>query len=113
MSLTIFINNDSYKSIKKGKKRIEGRLKKGRFKALTLKKNDIITFRCIEDSCRVKILDILEYNNILEYLNKEDLNSIIPGIRSVDIAYKHYNRFYSISKLSNYKMIAIRFNLIN
>ena len=79
---------------------------------MKIKTNDIIKFSSYENSCIVRIQDILEYENILEYLNKEDLDSIIPGIEDIQTAYEHYNKFYSNRKLKKHKMLAIKFKLI-
>jgi ASC-1-like (ASCH) protein len=78
--------------IKKGNKKIEGRLNKGTF--ANLKKDDIIKFKNNDSFFMAKIIKIIKYSTFEEYLSQEGLARTLPGIKTIkegiDIYYKYY-----------------------
>ena len=105
----VSINHRALEEISKGIKTIEGRIKKGIFALIN--ENDFIDFYNQHKSLRVKILNIIEYNTIQQYLQEEDLNKIIPNKSYSDIT-QIYNTYYPPIKREGYKFLAIKIILL-
>ena len=101
--------------IKLGLKTVEGRLNKGDFKEF--KKNDIIKFVnndfSMPRSFLVKIKSKKVYNTFNEYLIGEKLHKCLPGIDTLEEGVGIYYKYYKKSDEEQYKIIAIRFKLLN
>ena len=115
----ISVNKKALNNIKTRKKTIEGRLKKGYIVNMQIKKNDKILFHN-QDNNRylISVKEIIEYDNLYEYLKNEDIKQILPHLihinhinhnKYIDIAYNHYKKYYSDENLMNYKFLAIKF----
>ena len=105
----ISINKKALNNIKSHKKTIEGRLKKGYFINIQIKKNDKILFHNHGDKYIIAVKDIKEYDNLYEYLKNENINQILPHLDNINDAYNHYKKFYSDENLKKYKFLAIKF----
>jgi ASC-1-like (ASCH) protein len=105
----ISINNNALNRIFSGEKKIEGRIKKGIFN--NINSGDIIQFYNRDVKCLTKIINILEYKNILEYLSSENLNDINPNKTKKDIL-EIYKVFYPNILQESKSFLAIRFKLI-
>lgn len=105
----VSINGCALNRIIAGKKTIEGRIKRGIFKQINV--GDIIQFYNSDNKCQAKIINIIEYKNILEYLSCENLDKINPN-KSREEIMKVYKKCYP-NILNNSKFfLAIRFKLI-
>ena len=91
--------------MKKGKKRIEGRLNKGTFSEL--KKGDIIQFNNNDNNFKVKITGIKHYNTFHEYLTMEGLKRTLPGIKTIEEGVNIYYKYYTKEMENQYKILAI------
>lgn len=91
--------------LKNGIKTIEGRKYSEKYQKL--KKGDIIEFYKNGDSFKAQIIDIKVYENLDEYLNKNDLNNILPGVKSIEEGRKIYTGFTSEEELKKYKFSGI------
>jgi ASC-1-like (ASCH) protein len=110
-SYTFSVNEPWFSFIKKGKKKIEGRLNKGKFKEL--KVNDIIKFKHGFDSVIVKITKINKYKSFKEYLVKEQLKTTLPKIKTIDAGVSVYRKFYSEEDEIKFGILAIHIELLN
>jgi|TARA_B110000259_G_scaffold179839_1_gene219810 ASC-1-like (ASCH) protein len=107
----ISINKNALNNIKFNKKKIEGRLKRGYFINMEIKINDKIIFYNYDDKYIISVKDIIEYNNLYEYLKNEKISHILPHLDNINIndAINHYRKLYSEENLKNYKFLAIKF----
>ena len=105
----ISINHRALEDISKGHKTIEGRIKKGIFNHIS--KNDLINFYNRDRNLKVKVVNIIEYSNIQQYLHEEDLSKIVPN-KSYREILEIYNNFYPPLKRSGYKFLAIKISLL-
>ena len=80
----ISINYNALDRIINGHKTIEGRIKKGIF--INMIQGDTIEFHNKKLKCLAKIINIIEYKNILEYLSGENLDNINPNKSKEDIS---------------------------
>lgn len=79
--------------IQTGKKKIEGRLGNGNAFQDWIGK--IIKLVNKTRSFPVKVIDVRHYNTLYDFLNAEDYQSVLPGIKSMDEAIDTYHKFYS------------------
>ena len=107
---TIWIKNEAYKNIISGRKLIEGRLNKGIFSKL--KSDDILILSSNKDSCKIKIINIINCNNFNELFSCCDLNKILPDKTSVKDGIKHYNNIYKNKDIQKYGVLGIVIKLI-
>ena len=106
--ITINVSEPWFTYIKRGKKRIEGRLNKGPF--ATLKKNNIIKFKnSTDDYVYCKCLKIVHYDTFEQYLSKEGLLRTLldPTINTIEQGVSIYRQYYSEDAERQFKIIAI------
>lgn len=106
----ISINACALNRILAGKKTIEGRIKRGIFKTINI--GDLIYFYNRNIECQAKIINIIEYKNILEYLSCENLEKINPNKSKEDIL-DIYKKCYPNILDKSKDFLAIRFKLID
>jgi ASC-1-like (ASCH) protein len=105
----ISINKNALNNIKNNKKTIEGRLKKGYFINIQIKKYDKIIFYNKNEKYIINVKEIKEYRNLYEYLKNENIKQILPDLDNNNDAYNHYKQFYSKENLKKFKFLAIKF----
>jgi len=105
----ISVNDKAFGRIQCGNKKIEGRVKRGIFN--NIYNGDIIEFYNRDNTCLTKIINIIEYVNILEYLSSENLNDINPNKSKNDIL-NIYKIYYPNIIQESRSFMAIRFKLI-
>ena len=77
---------------------------------MQIKKNDKILFHYKgNNKYIISVKEIIEYDNLYEYLKNENIKQILPHIDNINDAYNHYRKFYSKENLKNYKFLAIKF----
>ena len=104
----ISINNNALRLIELGQKKIEGRIKRGIFKNIHI--GDKIHFYNKKTEILTKVIDIVEYNNILNYLSSENLSHIRPN-KSKNEILDIYKTFYpNILEESN-RILAIKISI--
>jgi ASC-1-like (ASCH) protein len=101
----INVSEPWFSLIKKGRKKIEGRLNKGTFSEL--KKGDIIMFKNDNDSCKAKITGIKHYDTFHEYLTMEGLKRTLPGIKTIEEGVNIYYKYYTKDMEKQFKILAI------
>jgi ASC-1-like (ASCH) protein len=107
MTEEISVSEPWFSHIKHKKKKIEGRLNKGKF--AELKKDQIIKIKNSDssDSFSVKIRKIRLYKTFEEYLSQEGLKRTLPGIKSIEEGIGVYRKFYSKENEESYGIVAI------
>ena len=106
----ISINRCALNRIITGKKTIEGRIKRGIFKTMNI--GDLIYFYNRDIECQAKIINIVKYENILQYLSCENLDKINPNKSKEDIL-DIYKKYYPNILDNSKDFLAIRFKLID
>ena len=96
--------------IKKGKKKIEGRLNKGTF--ANLKKDDIIKFKNNDSFFMAKIIKIIKYSTFEEYLSQEGLARTLPGIKTIKEGINIYYKYYTPEQEKEIGILAIYIKLL-
>lgn len=98
--------------IKEGKKTIEIRLKKE--KHTLIKPGDILhVYRNDEEEdLKVKVLDVRNYQNFEEMLEKEEIQKIIPDTKTSNDILKTVRKFYTPESEKKYGVLAIEIALI-
>jgi ASC-1-like (ASCH) protein len=109
--LELHCQNPWFSFLRKGIKTIEGR--KYSTKYQDLRKNDIIIFCNKDDKFKAKVVNITIYKNLDEYLTQNDLNNILPTIKSLEKAREIYLNFNSEEELKKYKFIGIEIKVIS
>ncbi|AAL80579.1 ASCH domain-containing protein [Pyrococcus furiosus DSM 3638] len=89
--------------IKLRKKKIEGRLYDE--KRRQIKPGDVISFEGGKLKVRVKAIRV--YNSFREMLEKEGLENVLPGVKSIEEGIQVYRRFYDEEKEKKYGVVAI------
>ncbi|BAA29429.1 ASCH domain-containing protein [Pyrococcus horikoshii] len=89
--------------IKAGKKKIEGRLYDE--KRRQIKPGDIIIFE--GGKLKVKVKGIRVYSSFKEMLEKEGIENVLPGVKSIEEGVKVYRQFYDEEREKKYGVVAI------
>lgn len=87
-----------------GKKNIEGRLYKGKFKDLEI--GDLLLIGPDEIKFRIERLSI--YKNFMEMIEKEGLENVIPDKKTINEAVDVYYKFYKKEKEEEFGVLAIK-----
>jgi ASC-1-like (ASCH) protein len=100
-----------FSHIKEGRKTVEGRLNKGRFS--NLREGDIVTWMNNDNNInrmfKTKIVYIKKYNTFSRMIEVEGLETVLPGIKTIDKGVKNiYRKFYSEEKEDKYGVLAIK-----
>lgn len=93
--------------IQKGIKTIEGRRDTDSY--ANIKKGDLITFIEPEKNtkCLVLVKSIVRYKNLNDFLTNEQLQFILPGIKTKEQAKKIYESFWEKEELEAFNFLAI------
>jgi len=96
------LQEEYLKAIAEGKKKVEGRLYDEKRQAI--KPGDEIVF---ENKLVCVVKDLRVYSSFREMLEKEGLENVLPGVKSIEEGVKVYRRFYSEEKERKYGVVAI------
>lgn len=107
---TINVQNPWFNYIKQGRKKIEGRLNKGKF--ADLKVNDIVIWENAGQKIRTKLTRIGHYKTFNDMLTNEGLRNVLPDITTLDAGVAVYRQFYSEEKEAMYGVLAIEVQLL-
>jgi len=107
---TITISEPWFSFIKKGKKRIEGRLNKGTFSEL--KAGNIVNWKHNDETCKTKIIKIVKYKTFEEYLLQEGLRRTLPNKKTLKEGLDVYYQYYTREQEKQFEIIAIYLKLI-
>jgi ASC-1-like (ASCH) protein len=91
-----------FSHILEGRKTIEGRLCKGKYKFIK-RDDDII----INQKLRKNISNVRFYPSFEEYLRNEELNNCLPGIETIEEGIMIYRKFYTKKDEKTYGIVAI------
>ncbi|WP_297501544.1 ASCH domain-containing protein [Thermococcus sp.] len=97
------LQEEYLRAIAEGKKRVEGRLYDEKRRAI--KPGDNIIF---EDRLVCVVKDVRVYQSFGEMLEKEGLENVLPGVKSIEEGVKVYRKFYSEEKEKKYGVVAIK-----
>ena len=100
----VHVNRIWFEFIREGKKTIEGRLNKGKFKDLKI--NDTIIWN---DTFETKIIRITNYDSFYKYLINEGLKNTLPSkdINSIEAGLNIYYKFYTPEMEKEFGVLAI------
>jgi ASC-1-like (ASCH) protein len=90
------------KYILNGRKTVEGRLNKNKFKLI--RSGDIIIFNEI---IKKEVISVKYYNSFKEYLINERIDRCLPNVIDINDAINIYREFYSIEDEIKYGIVAI------
>lgn len=103
--------------IASGKKKIEGRLNKGRF--VDLKKGDTVFWYSGKNVAKTKIVSINKYSTFIDMLIAEGVKNVLPDIElnnGKTTLYKGmsvYRQFYSQEDETEYGVLAIAVDVVD
>ena len=102
---------DTFRSIKDGKKQIEGRLYKGMFK--NIYPGDKLVVVHEDEIAYIEIVKISIYPTLYNMLMNQNIREkCIPHIDNIDESYHYYCQFYNRRQLQKKSAIALYFRLI-
>ena len=114
------VESDLLDEIIKGRKIIEGRLNRGKFRDCKI--GDIICLRrdfnddpekdSVSDSARVLITNIIKYKNFKTLLEEVGYKNAIPTASSIEEAYNEYLKYYSEIDQNKFGVVAIEIKII-
>lgn len=99
--------------VKCGKKTVEARIKKGKYGKIKPGDFIVVLKRDSEESIKVRVLGVRNYNNFKEMFEKEDYKKIIPDAKNIEEALKEPFRFYTKEMEKKYGVVAIEVKLLN
>lgn len=113
--IDINVSPQWFSQIKNGKKKVEGRLHKGKFAALKKGHFLIITKddQKHEDTIVCIITNLVKYPSFQSYLVQEGLSNTLPGVKTIDDGIQIYRNFYSEEKEKENGVLAIHFHKIS
>jgi ASC-1-like (ASCH) protein len=102
---TYFINLqlDHFDNVVLGKKTVEGRLNKNKFKEMKI--GDILI---INNLYETKITGIAKYKTFTAFLTKEKIQKALPGVKNVKKGTEIYRRYYDDASEKEFGVVAIR-----
>ena len=105
MEHSITISQPYFKYISEGKKKIEGRLNKGKFSQF--KNGDILNIINNDNKIKVKIKKINKYKSFEVYLMQEGLKRTLPNTKTIEDGIDIYHKFYTKEDEDKYGILAI------
>lgn len=101
--------------IKNGRKTVEGRLNKGRFKEIEI--GTILRFidnNNLDNYVTVRVVNIINYDTFRDMLETEGIDNVLPdeSVRSIDDGVLVYREFYSHEAEKANKVLAIKIKLM-
>jgi ASC-1-like (ASCH) protein len=105
--LTINCDEPWFSFIKKGKKPVEGRKSKKKYR--NLKPGDKVLFKCIEtqESFLATVLKVECYDSLTDYLKAVTLEKALPGISSFSEGLKIYSQWSTSDEIKVLGFVAI------
>lgn len=91
--------------IQSGKKTVEGRLNKGKFKEI--KPGDTIIFNDLETN-PFKVLETNLYSSFSEMIKSETLEKTVPDKKTIQDAVDVYYKFYTKAQEKEFGVLAIK-----
>jgi ASC-1-like (ASCH) protein len=107
----ISVNEPWFMLIAEGRKTVEGRLNKGKFKNVAVGDNVVFTNDSFGYSRahNVCVTAVKHYPSFRTYLGKERLQKCLPGVSDFKNGVTVYRQFYSAEAEREYGVLAIRF----
>lgn len=96
--------------IKNGDKRVEGRLNKSW--VATLQRMDRIIWNNSDQRVSTIVKDIKSYASFREMIEKEGIQNVLPGVKSIEEGVKVYRKFYSESDEKKFGVVGIHLGLL-
>ena len=106
----VHVNRIWFEFIREGKKTIEGRLNKGKFKDMKI--GDIISFVNDANKVKVQIINKTKYNTFKEYLVMEGLKNTLPNIKTIKDGLDVYYSYYTKNQEREHKIVAIEIKIV-
>lgn len=106
----VHVNRIWFEFIREGKKTIEGRLNKGKFKDMKI--GDIISFVNDANKVKVQIINKIKYNSFEEYLLMEGLKRTLPNIKTIKDGLDVYYSYYTKNQEKEHKIVAIEIKIV-
>ena len=106
----VHVNRIWFEFIREGKKTIEGRLNKGKFKDMKI--GDIISFVNDANKVKVQIINKIKYNTFEEYLLMEGLKRTLPNIKTIKDGLDVYYSYYTKNQEKEHKIVAIEIKIV-
>jgi len=105
------LKDPAFSLIKKGTKKIEGRLYKNTFK--NINSGDTICFfnNVKKDSYLVNVINIKKYNSFRNMLISEGIKNVTPLSKSLEESISIYRNYYSLEDEIKFGVIAIELTL--
>lgn len=100
--VNINISEPWYGYVVSGKKRIEGRLYKGKFASLAV--GDTL---CVNEVSQFKVAALRLYPSFRAMLSKEGIANVLPGVTSIKAGSAVYRAFYTEADEQQYGVVAI------
>ena len=106
------VRNEFLSKIKEGKKVIEGRLEKEPYSLLE-PGDFMILYDEYGNVVRVRVKAVRRYDNFREMLEKEGLERVLPGVKSIEDGVKIYHSIYNDSERQGKKVLAIEIEIVD
>jgi len=103
--LTKSIQEPWFSFIKHGKKKVEGRLNKSWVE--NLQQLDRIIWTDKDSHVSTIVRDLKHYNSFVEMLEKEGIENVLPGVRTIDDGMKIYRKLYSEEDENKFGVVGI------
>lgn len=87
------VRDPHFSNIKKGKKTVEGRLRKPSFEII--KEGDKVRWVNLNDAVLTKITKRVEYDSFEEMIRNERIENVLPGCETIEEGVGVYRQFYS------------------
>lgn len=107
---TMNVQNPWFTYIKQGRKKIEGRLNKGKF--AELKVGDIINWENAGETVRTMLTRIGHYKTFADMITHEGLRNVLPDVKDLDAGVAVYRQFYSEAKEAEFGVLAIEVSVL-
>lgn len=106
----IHVNRIWFEFIREGKKTIEGRLNKGKFKDMKI--GDRFNFVNDSNKVTVQISNKTKYKTFEEYLLMEGLKRTLPNIKTIKDGLDVYYNYYTKNQEKEHKIVAIEIKIV-
>lgn len=103
--------NPWFSFIRDGKKIVEGRKNLPKFRLW--QPGDHVIFQCGSEQFLTKIIAMRRYNDLLDYLNTEGVENVLPGVKSLKEAMDIYLQWSTKEEIAKIGFLAIEVQLLN
>lgn len=112
ITVKIKIQDAYLQLIKKGEKKVEGRINEGKFAALQV--GDVVTFKSEHDTARAIITALQQYDSFPSMIESVGLDLLLPHIQSTEEGIQLYRSFsHYAEKEKVYGCLAIYLKVID